>query len=186
MKKFILYPVFLTSILSCSRPAEVKFTRESLADSIDAKETALKKLEVLTPDNSLAFEAVKFYKQFADSFPGEKSAPDYLFKAANVSIGIRQYIQAISFLERIKAHFPAYEKSPESLFLMAFIYDNYLDQKGRAREIYEEVIETYPQHKFASDAREVIKTLEMSDEELIKMFQEKEKEGTVAGTEKGK
>lgn len=175
MKRLFLLPVFLAAIFSCTRPAEIKFTRETLADSINAKEAALKKLEILTPDNSLAFEAIKLYKQFADSFPDEKAAPGYLFNAANVSIGIRQYIQAINFLERIKQHFPDYEKSPESLFLMAFIYDNYLDQKGRAREIYEEVIATYPQHKFASDAKEVIKTLEMSDEELIKMFQEKEK-----------
>ena len=185
MKKLIIVSIAICSIISCNETTEVKFTMKNLVDSINAKEAELKKLEVLTPGNSFGFEAIKLYKQFADSFPNEKSAPDYLFKAANVSIGVRQYIQAINFLERIKTYFPGYEKSPESLFLMAFIYDNYLDQKGKARDVYQEVIDQYPGHKFASDAKEVIKTLEMTDEELIKMFQEKEKENSLAkGKEK--
>lgn len=180
MKKMAIFSIVICSIFSCNQPAEFKLTKENLTDSINARETELKKLEVLTPNNSLAMEAIKLYQQFADSFPQEKAAPDYLFKAANVSIGVREFTRAINFLERIKENFPAYEKSAESLFFMAFIYDNYLEQKGRAGEIYEEVIQKYPEHKFASEAKEVLKTLSMSDEELIKMFQQKEKENSVA------
>lgn len=176
MKKIIFSLIILSALFSCNRNSEVKFTKENLLDSINAKETELKKLEVLMPNNTMGFEMIKLYKQFADSFPNEKSAPGYLFQAANVSIGVAQYAQAISFLERIQSHFPEYEKSAEALFLMAFIYDNHLNQKGRASEVYEQVIEKYPQHKFAAEAKEVIKTLSMSDEELIKMFKEKEKE----------
>lgn len=179
MKKVLILSLAIWSLYSCQN-TEVKFSLENLVDSINAKEQSLKKLEVFTPENPLAIDIIQLYKQYADSFPKEKSAPGFLFKAANVCIGIRQYNQAISFLERLKAHFPEYEKSAESLFLLAFIYDNYLDQKGRAQEIYEEVIEKYPDHKFAADAKEVIKTLSMTDEELIKMFQEKEKERTAA------
>ncbi len=185
MKQIIFNLFFLFFLFSCSQPAEIKFTKENLTDSISAKEIILKKLEVLTPDNSFAMEVIKLYQQFADSFPNEKIAPDYLFKAANVSIGVRQFNQAISFLERIKENFPAYEKSAESLFFMAFVYDNYLQQKGKASELYEEVIQKYPNHKFAFEAKEVLKTLTMSDEELIKMFQEKERENSMAaGKEK--
>lgn len=180
MKNQIFYSFIFFLIISCSQPVKVEFNLKNLSDSINSKEADLKRTEILLPGNSLAIEIIQLYKQFADSFPNEKDAPQYLFKAANVSIGVRQFQPAISFLERIKKYYAEYEKSPESLFLMAFIYDNYLDQKGKAREIYQEVIDTYPSHKFASDAKEVIKTLEMTDEELIKMFEEKEKENSLA------
>lgn len=174
MKSTFACTIVVCLMMGCHSKNEVEFSLQNLVDSINAREAELKKIEVFTPDNPVAYNAVKLYKQYADSFPGEKPAADFLFKAANVCIGLRQYKQAIGFLERIQNHFPEYEKSAESLFLKAFIYDNYLNQKGMAREIYQEVIDQYPSHKFASDAKEVIKTLELTDEELIKMFKEKE------------
>ena len=62
------------------------------------------------------------------------------------------------------------------MFLVAFIYDTYLKQLDQAKTAYEKVIEKYPNHHLTRDAKLSIEHLGMSDEELIKMFEEKQKE----------
>jgi hypothetical protein len=56
--------------------------------------------------------------------------------------------------------------------LIAFIYENHLNKKGPAKEYYNKVINEYPEHVLASQAKQSIDILMLSDEELIKKFQE--------------
>ena len=44
---------------------------------------------------------------------------------------------------------------------------------GIAEAKYQEVIDKHPEHVLAQDARVAIKTLTLSDEELIEMFEKK-------------
>ena len=57
--------------------------------------------------------------------------------------------------------------------LIAFIYHNHMGNLGIAEAKYQEVIDKHPEHVLAQDARVAIKTLTLSDEELIEMFEKK-------------
>ena len=59
------------------------------------------------------------------------------------------------------------------LFLQGFVYESQLHNIIRAKEAYTEFIRKYPRHQLAKDAQFSIENLGKSDEELIKMFEEK-------------
>jgi hypothetical protein len=50
-----------------------------------------------------------------------------------------------------------------------------MNQKGKAKEYYEKVIDNYPDHVFAKEARVAIQHLGKTDEELIEEFEAKNK-----------
>ncbi|PCJ83416.1 MAG: hypothetical protein COA57_11320 [Flavobacteriales bacterium] len=168
MKTKFLVIVSIIGLLSCNSEVSEK---EQLTQNITKLENQLRKNDQL--NESVANQVIQAYKEYADKFPNDSIAPDYLFKAGEVSIGLRQYTSAISFLERLNEHHPKYAKAPECFFLIAFVYDAYLSRKGKAKEMYEKFIEQYPDHHFADDAKASIEHMNMSDEDLIKMFQEK-------------
>ncbi|MEM9024095.1 MAG: tetratricopeptide repeat protein, partial [Bacteroidota bacterium] len=123
-----------------------------------------------------AQEVVTLYTGYVDANPWDSISPHYLFKAAEVNIGIKQHKAAISLYERLLEHYPEYDKRPETLYLIGFTYENHLDQMGKAREQYEALIEAYPSHKLAQDARYAIENLGLSDEELIEKFKAMQEE----------
>lgn len=118
-------------------------------------------------------EIIGLYSQYVAKNPKDSLAPEFLFKAAEVSMGIKNYKTAISYFENVYKNYSEFDKRIECLYLQAFIFDVNLNEKGRAKAIYERVIEEYPNHKLAQDAVSAIEILTMSDEDLIKMLEEK-------------
>ena len=51
-----------------------------------------------------------------------------------------------------------------------FIYETYLNDHAKAVSSYTKLIEKYPNHRLASDARASIDNLTMTEEELIEKF----------------
>jgi len=153
-----------------------KTNKETLIEQISELEQKLHDTEAENPklNHVEALEVVKLYKQFADSFPKDETTPKYLFKGGEVSIGLGQYPLAVQFFERINKNYPDYTKAPDCIYLVGFVYDEYLNNEERAKDAYEKVIKEYPDHRFAQDARAAINNLGKSDEELIEMFKEKE------------
>lgn len=114
-------------------------------------------------------------KSYADKFPKDEKTPEMLFKAANVHISINNFDQTVSLLQRIRKHYAGWEKIPETIFMQGFVYDYHLNKKGKAQGYYEELIEKYPDHVFAKDARASIQNLGKTDEELVREFEERRK-----------
>ncbi|MEO8734717.1 MAG: hypothetical protein ABI373_10335, partial [Flavobacteriales bacterium] len=56
-------------------------------------------------------------------------------------------------------------------YLKALTIDNDLQQKGAAKQAYEEVIEKFPDGRFTAEAKQMIANMQYSDEELIKKFE---------------
>jgi len=122
-----------------------------------------------------ANELVQAYLSFAGSRKESPEAPGYLYKAADLSLNINQAKQSLDLYNRIIYQYPDYDKVPECLFLMGYIYENYFQELGRAKDIYESFLAKYPNHEFADDAKISIENLGKSPEELIRQFEEKNK-----------
>jgi TolA-binding protein len=123
----------------------------------------------------LANQLIQAYIAFADSHKDSPQAPGFLYRAADLSLNINQSKQSVDLYNRIIYQYPDYEKVPECLFLMGYIYENYFQELGKAKEIYESFLSRYPNHDFADDARISIENLGKSPEELIRFFEEKNK-----------
>lgn len=123
-----------------------------------------------------ASELEAAYLEYADQNKDSADAPEYLFKAADLAMSLDKPQESLDLYNRILFQYPDYAKAPECLFLVGFIYENYLQNYGKAKEIYESFLERYPDHEFADDAAISIKNLGKSPEELIKEFEEMNKE----------
>jgi len=121
-------------------------------------------------DTKLAANMILAYTEFVDEFPQDQRSPEYLFKAADVSINVFHSQQTILLFNRVLNEYPEDKRAPQALFLKAFTFDNYLHEYDSAKIYYEEFLVKYPQHSFANDAKISIKNLGKSPEEIVREF----------------
>ena len=175
MKKNLLVVVATISILvsSCSDK------KNKMQIKIDSAEQKLKQENNAIPDKKKAADVIHLYLAFADEYPEDSLTAEYLFRAADITNGIKQPDQAIVLFERVHT-FKNSSKAPIALFLQGFISETELHNLSKAKLYYEQFLREYPNHKLASDVQMTITNLGKSPEELIEEFEAKaQKENAV-------
>lgn len=121
-------------------------------------------------------EAIATFCKYAEENSEAADAPEYLFKAIEISINTKQEAQqSIDLVNRLVTNYPEFDKDPVALFMLAtFVYDEQMHDLDKARETYQQVVDNYPDSPFAADAAIAITQLGMTPEELIKMFEAQE------------
>lgn len=117
-----------------------------------------------------AANMIHLYLAFVKENPQSEKAPEFLFKAADVSINAFHSEQTVRLFNQLINDYPNYEKAPQALFLKAFTFENYLNEMDSARINYELFLKKYPEHSFANDARVSLNNLGKTPEEIIKSF----------------
>jgi outer membrane protein assembly factor BamD (BamD/ComL family) len=169
----VLFVGFLILVSCGSSDKDLKAEIEQMEDSLFADVTKM-------INKSLAQELINKYIELADAYPDDPESPVALFKAGDMSMNLNMSQQAIQIFDRIMKEYPNYEKTPQCLFLKGYIYENDFRDLQKAKEIYEEFLEKYPEDDFADDAEISIKNLGKSPEDLIREFEEKaQKEGEI-------
>ena len=167
--RLLLFALLISAVaIQCSKDPKAKIL--GLEKKMAADDFTLDEKGLVT-----ANELVAAYLDFAEKQKDSPDAPDYLYKAADLSLNINQAKQSLDLYNRIIYQYPDYKKVPECLFLMGYIYENYFQELGKAKEIYEQFLAKYPDHDFADDAKVSIENLGKSPEELIRLFEEKNK-----------
>lgn len=179
MKKlfyFLIIPVFM----ACGGSSdEGQMKRDERLKSIkELEEIAFSDVDRF--DTSTAYALVRNYGMFASENPTDELTPNYLFKAADLSMALNRSELAIDYFDRIIADYPDYSKAPYSMFLRAFVYDEQLHNMEKAKAGYEDFIKKYPDHEMADAARFSLKNLGKSPEELIREFEENQADTTQA------
>lgn len=184
MMKNVYMILIAALVMGCGGNEEPKEEPTTEVNKVYTKEDRLKDIQQLEEklfgnkehyDEGAAHAVVKQYIIFVDNFPEDERSPQYLFRAGEVSIGLKRSIEAIKFFQRLEDEYPHDKKVPESVFLQAFVFDAHLHDVDRAKEAYEKFLEKYPDHALAKDAEMSLKILGKSDEELIKEFEAKQK-----------
>lgn len=121
-------------------------------------------------DQRSALAMIDVYKAYAAAYPLDSMAPEYLFRAAGMHKSNHQPEQAIKLYDRITDNYQSWRRRVDVLYMKALTLDDDLDQDGEAKRIYEQVINEYPEHPFARDARAMIENLGLTNEELIAKF----------------
>ncbi|MEM9527964.1 MAG: tetratricopeptide repeat protein [Bacteroidota bacterium] len=114
-------------------------------------------------------------EQLVDKFPGDTLAALPFYRSAEVVRAMNDPKGAAAIYERVTREFPAYSKAGEALFMLAFTYDEDLNNLEMAKATYEKFIEMYPNNGFADDAEMLLQNLGKSDEEILKELEEKAK-----------
>jgi TolA-binding protein len=163
---YLLAMLFLGS--SCSNEKDKAYSR------IKAIEKELLQNKEITSD-SLARVFINLSDEYVKQNSKDEKAPEILFKSAEVASGIGMYDHAISNFLKIVYAYPKFNKAPESLFLIGFIYDSNLMNVDQAKHFYGEFISKYPKHALVKDAAACMENLDIDPAALIKEFQAKEK-----------
>jgi len=171
MKKTGMLLIALVTIMaSCQWPGQ-NSNLNVLNDSIASLEK-----EIFDPakdklDRTKAIELIALYQKAAELDPKSEAAPEYLFKAADISINVQNPNKTIMIYDEILLDYPDYKKAPTVLFLKAFVYDDQLQDYVSAKKYYELFLEKYPNNEFTDDAEISLKNLGKTPEELIEEFQ---------------
>ncbi|MBA3901110.1 MAG: tetratricopeptide repeat protein, partial [Bacteroidetes bacterium] len=129
-------------------------------------------------NDSAANAVVELYSEYANTYPDDNLSAEYLFKAGEVSLGLNEPEKSLDYFKKVCDNFPDSEKASYSLFLQAYVLDNYINDI-LAGEVYKDFIEKYPDHQMVKDAEFSIQNLGKSDEQLIKEFEAKLKKEQV-------
>jgi len=125
------------------------------------------------PDREKSLTLVNAYVEYAEKYPDSEKAAEFLFRAADICMNIGYPERAIELYTRVYRDYPEYSKRPESLFLIAFIYENQLYNLQQAEHNYKQFIELFPDHDLADDAQILLQHLGKSPDELVKEFEER-------------
>jgi len=148
-------------------------SKDKLANRITEIENSLFSESASMIDETQTRELVDAYVEYADKFPEDPEAVNYLFKAADISMNLLEPNKSIGLFDRIMDEYPDYEKIPHCLFLKGYVYENELRDLNEAKILYLEFLENYPDHEFADDVQISLDHLGKSPEELIMEFQAK-------------
>lgn len=123
-------------------------------------------------DRRAANQIFDVYLAYAAEHPLDTLTPEYLFRAGQVSTGLKKNELAIKIYDRIIENYGAWNKIVEVKFMKGFTYENHLDRLGAAKEVYQDIVYDHPDHPLAAQAKQLIDNMQYSDEELIKKWQE--------------
>lgn len=155
---------------------ETSSTKALPAEDIKAIEALESQLfsELQEPKEDVAKKLMANYEQFAKEHPEHEQAPVYLDQSANIARSIfRDYKRGLACYEGIVEKYPDYDRIIDVKFFIAFMYDNELKDKAKAEEHYKAIAEQYPDHIFGRNAKDRLKTLHISDKELLEHWEKK-------------
>lgn len=190
MRKLIYLVLFGALLTACSNNADNNSNESSEQDdNIEVvnpkdvpKEDRIARIRELEeelrsggdqPDKKLARKLMGAYIDFGNFQREEPETPEFLFRGGDLARYIGRPKTAIELYTSVFNSFPEYERRVEALNWIAFIYDYDLKDKEKAEHTYAQIIELFPDHKLADDARARLETIDLSDEELIELFKQK-------------
>lgn len=174
------FGLFLTACGAADAPVKKDSTTDALKNladeslkpkyrkAVDDAETKLRSTGTFDP--VLANITIKAYNDYANTYPKDTLAPEYLFRASDLAQGTRNYKQATIFLEKIISVYPNYRQHADACFVCAFVYDSYLEKENgeaRAKELYEFVIREYPTSPYADQSKALLKYIGVSDSAML-------------------
>ncbi len=168
----IILTLSLTFIQSgCTN--EQNTARKDKQAQVEAMEKQLYQNSKGIVDQKEAANMIDLYQDYANTFPKDSLSPQYLFRAADISLNVFHSDATIRLFDRIMKDYPNFDGTPQLLFLKAFTYDYYMHKTDSASIYYHAFLDKYPQHPFAKDAKMSLEQLGKSPEEVIKEFKEK-------------
>lgn len=119
-------------------------------------------------DITKADSMIALYKDFASQYPEDSVSVEYLFKAAEVEMGMNKNDDCINTLSLIQSTYPNHDIIPMVLHFKAFVYDDKFQDFDKARASLDELIEKYPEDKLIENAKAYRDMIGKDPEELFR------------------
>ena len=162
---FVIIALLGLSVFSCQPKVSEK---EIIVSRIDTLEYIIYESGDKLLDNRKPKEVSVLYKEYAVKYPKDSISVKYLFKAAQVEVGLGESLAAIHTLDTLINRYPNAAIIPNVLQFKAFIYDDRLDRVNKAAEALDEIIEKYPDCDIIENVKAYKATLGKSPEQIIR------------------
>jgi TolA-binding protein len=160
MKIFSIILLFAFVFLSCSRKTDKEY--------LQTAETNVK-------SNNIS-DAVISYQDLVNKYPNSNLAPEALYELASLyqnnlvkNLPKEESLQkSVNIYRSVFDKYPKSKKAPMALFMAGFILANELNNYGEASKVYNLFLQKYPNHELSTSAREELKHLGLSPDEILK------------------
>jgi len=149
----VLFMILGMMIFTSCEQQKPAVKAKNLRDEINNLQSVLFDNRNQTLDMVKADSMVLLYKKYAIEFPNDTMSAQYLFKAAEVEMGIDKNKNCIATLSLIQQRYPDNEIIPMVLHFKAFVYDDKLHDYDKARACLDELIEKYPENSLIENAK---------------------------------
>ncbi|MGA9293024.1 MAG: tetratricopeptide repeat protein [Ignavibacteriaceae bacterium] len=160
MKTFFILITSVLIISGCSSKSDKEY---------------LKNAEKDVKGNNIS-EAIESYQTLVDEYPDSKLAPDALYEMAALyqnnlikNLSKNESLQkSVEIYRSVYDKYPESKKAPMALFMSGFILANELNNYGEASKAYNLFLKKFPNHELSTSAKEELKHLGLSPEEILK------------------
>jgi TolA-binding protein len=171
MYKYLIILISISIVLfSCN---DDKAKAKLKADIKTEEQKLFSKEGIYKWDSKKADKLIDLYTSYSTKFPKDSTAPEFLFRSAELCVGSQRYKDAIAKYDLIIATYPDYKKTPVCMFLAGFNYENNMYDLKNAKKYYETFIAKYPNDPLVNDVKISLQNLGKSPEEIIKEFEKK-------------
>lgn len=118
--------------------------------------------------NALIDEYLDYFRHYSD----DSLAPEFLYRAGNIYLNINKTRLGIEMFRKVSDAYPSTEKNRLSLFMLAFIYENYLIDLSTANTYYKQFMKRYPKHALISDIENAVFYLGLTPSEIVDDFRQ--------------
>lgn len=117
-----------------------------------------------------AIKMLEASNNFAERFPESDKRESVMYKGALAARGLDKHFEAVRILHELGNEYGESERYPDYAYEEAFIYDDIIGDKQKAKTIYEQLAKDFPEHPFGKDSEARLKIIDMTDEELMEYF----------------
>jgi tetratricopeptide (TPR) repeat protein len=116
---------------------------------------------------------ISLYVAYVDSLPNDSiQCGEYLFKAAEVAMGIEEYWKSIQLFNRLQKQYPGHDLVPDALFYQGFVFENNIGYIEYAKKCYTKYLLDYPRGERAQDVRSIMAVIDQPIEDVVKGWEE--------------
>ena len=177
LKKGLILILVIGFTFSCSNPKQDE--KSVMIEAIGELEKKCFNSISNSYDHKVALKVLVEYQKFIEQYPNDSVSAHYLYTSAQLSKSINLYGEALRKYEVFAKEYPDHQNVSKAKFMIGMIYENDIKDTIKAKAAYQTFITEFPTDDLVDDAQFLIQNLSLSDDELIKMLESKNKNDSI-------
>jgi TolA-binding protein len=149
--RFVGFLLFAAFVSACGTPSTNNTERDVKSDVTNLEQELYSSKGMLDMDK--ADSMVDLYFEYVEEFPDDTLSVRYLFKAAELQMGMNKNLECINTLTKLQDNYPDCSIMPMVLHFKAFVYDDKFQDFDKARACLDELITKYPNDPLVPNAK---------------------------------
>jgi len=130
---------------------------------------------LFNPDGSLneqeAPKVAEKYCQFVNQNPNDTAVVKWLFHAMEINVMLKNSDKSLELGNQLLNQYPQSKWAPKTLLFMgSYVYNDQLNDTAQAHQMFQKLIDEYPESELVSDAQKSIEYLGLTPDEIFNLI----------------